>query len=179
MIDASNGQVTGFAYSNIDQILYNLDGNTAVSLDSNATFVSGNASGGATFVGSMDSVDTMSGGWESSLTAAQGTFSGNRIGGANNAEYRYTGRYSGDDYGLLSFDIDSTNNITGVAYSVPGDDLVTVSGTLSGTTLNATSSDGAVITGTLSKDTGIVTGAWDDAADSISGTYSGKGCKLN
>lgn len=179
LIDASNGDVTGFAYSNIDQILYDLAGNTAISLDNNAAFVSGNVTGGATFFGSLDSTDAMSGTWESSIAVAQGTFSGNRIGGLKNAVYRFTGQYSGDDYGLISFDVDDADNISGVAYSVPGDDLVTLSGSLSGTTLSATSSDGAVIAGTLNKTTGTVSGTWDDAADAISGTYSGTGCKLN
>ena len=55
-------------------------------------------------------------------------------------------------------------------------------GSLTGTSLLAQIMDGnvvdATITGTLNKASGIVSGSWSDV-DGNTGTYSGRGCKLN
>jgi hypothetical protein len=134
---------------------------------------------GATFRGQFTAPDDIAGTWENLLFSHSGTFSGSRIGGAANAAFRFTGHFTGDDFGLFAFDVDDSDNITGVAYSVADDELFTLSGTVSGTTVSATTSDGTVITGTLDKVTGALSGSWVDNAEGLSGTYTGSGCNLN
>jgi len=177
LIDATNGNVTGVAYSvPFDQYI-GLSGITPISYDQSVAFVSGDSTTGATFSGQFTSINGVSGSWQS--TPDSGSFSGSRIGGATDAEYRFTGNYIGNDFGLFSFDVNGLNNVTGVAYSVAGDELFTVSGTVSGTTLTATASDGTAIAGTLNTATGGLSGTWNDSAGGLSGTFSGSGCKLN
>jgi len=177
LIDASNGNVTGVAYSiPFDQYI-GLSGTTPISYDQNITFVSGNTTTGATFSGQFTSVNGVSGFWQNSPDS--GSFSGSRIGGVTDAVYRFTGNYIGDDFGLFSFDVNGLNNVTGIAYSVTGDELFTVSGTVTGTALTATASDGTAISGTLNTATGGLSGIWNDSAEGLSGTFSGSGCQLN
>ncbi len=180
LIDAKTGLLAGFAFSNTDKSLRSLSGSEAVSFDRSAAFVSSDASSGAAFNGGFAGPDAISGTWNSTAFSASGTFAGNRIGGVINAAYRFTGRFSGGgDFGLFAFDVDGSDKITGVVYSVSGDELLNLTGTLSGTTLSAKASDGTVITGTLDKAGGVLSGSWVDSAGSVSGTYSGSGCKLN
>jgi len=180
LIDAKTGFLTGFAFSDTDQTIITLTGTTAVSFDQSAAFVSGDASIGSTFSGQFTTPNQVGGTWQSTLSPDSGTFSGSRIGGVANATYRFTGRYIGDDFGLFAFDIDGADKITGVSYSVTDDVQSTFSGTVSGTSVSATSSDGiTTITGTLDKATGALSGSWVDSTGGLSGTYSGSGCKLN
>ncbi|MEW8027087.1 MAG: hypothetical protein AB2792_10125 [Candidatus Thiodiazotropha sp.] len=192
LVDASNGLLSGFAYSAFDGLLI-LSGSTAVSFDQNATFISGDVSSGATFSGQFNSPDTLSGNWNLSSTAESGTFSGSRIGGAANAAYRFTGSFTSNasspvsSNGLFTFDIDNSDNITGIAHTVYASDgtqneTVPFSGSVTGTSLLAQIMDGnvvdATISGTLNKSTGTLSGSWSDT-DGNTGTYSGRGCKLN
>ena len=177
LVDASSGLVSGFAYSNSDQTLGILSGTTGVSFDQTASFASGDTSSGGSFSGQFSSPDAVSGTWADPQFSQSGSFSGNRIGGASNAAYRFTGSYTGDDFGLFAFDVDASDSITGVAYSVLEDQLFTLSGSVSGTTVTAQTNTGTSITGTLNKSTGALSGSWT-ATDSSSGSYSGDGCKL-
>lgn len=177
LVDATSGNVTGVAYSiPFDQYI-GLRGTTPISHDQNVAFVSGDTTTGATFSGKFTSVNGVSGSWQNNPNS--GIFSGSRIGGVTDAAYRFTGNYIGNDFGLFSFDVNGSNNVTGVAYSVAGDELLTVSGTISGTTLTATASDDTAIAGTLNTATGGLSGTWNDSADGLSGTFSGSGCQLN
>lgn len=183
LIDATTGFLSGFAFANLDQELLSLSGITAISFDQNAAFISGEASSGATFSGQFTGPDQIGGTWE--LLPETGTFSGSRIGGAANAALRFTGSFIGDAFGLFVFDVDTSDNVTGVAYTVLAladgttDELIAFSGTLSGTNLTATIADNtATLTGTLDKNAGTLSGTWNDA-DGNTGTFSGSGCKLN
>jgi hypothetical protein len=175
MVDASTGDVAGVAYSTPYSQYMTLSGTSPLSYDQLAAFVSGTVSAGASFSGNFTSVNGVSGTWSGG--PGSGSFSGARIGGASTALYRFTGRFSGSDYGLFSFDIDGANNATGVGYSVTNGQLFTLSGHLSGTSISATSSTGGTITGTLNTSTGSLSGSWSSSGSS--GTYSGSGCKLN
>ena len=177
LVDSSSGNVTGVAYSIPFNEYIGLSGTTPISFDQNVAFVSGNTTTGASFSGQYTSVNGLAGTWQNS--SVNGNFSGSRIGGAANATYRFTGSYTGSDLGLFSFDVDASNNISGVAYSVAGDELFTLSGSVTATTLNAMASDGTAITGTLNSSTGALSGTWNDAAEGLSGSFSGNGCKLN
>ncbi len=183
LVDANSGFLSGFAYSNADDELLTLTGSSSISFDQDANFISGDASSGATFSGQFDGPDGLSGSWQ--LSPDSGSFSGSRIGGLNSAVLRYTGSFSGDAFGLFTFDVDGSNNVTGEAYTVfavsdgTTDELSSFTGTLVGTSLQATVTDNgnvdATISGTLSS--GTVSGTWVDA-DGNSGTFSGSGCSL-
>ena len=177
LVDAKTGFLSGVAFSNTDQVLLTLAGTSVVAFDQIGAFVSGNTSVGATFGGQFTSPDNVAGNWTN--TPDSGTFSGGRIGGAANASFRFTGSFIGGDSGLFSFDVDGSDNITGVAYSVPDDQLLTLTGSITGTSISATSSGGAQISGTLNKATGALNGTWINSTDGTSGTYTGSGCKLN
>jgi len=179
LIDASNGNVEGVAYSIPEEEYISLSGTTPIGYDQDVEFVSGNTTSGATFSGQFASVDDIAGSWQNSILSINGSFSGARIGGAIDAQYRFTGNYIGNDFGLFSFDVNDSNNVTGIAYSVAGDESFTVSGTVAGTTLTATASGGIAITGTLNTATGGLSGTWNNSAEALSGTFSGSGCKLN
>lgn len=186
MIDAATGAGSGVAYSNDNNALVTLTGATAVSFDQSATFVTGDTSTGATFIGQFNGADQVSGTWENISFAESGTFLGNRIGSAANAVNRFTGKVAGDAVGLFTFDVNGTGSVTGIAYTVstitPGlvvSDEVEISGTLSGTTLTAaTPGNGITINGTLNTGTGGLTGTWVNL-NGNSGTFSGSGCRLN
>lgn len=175
MVDATSGNVIGAGYSNTFIQYFGISGNSPVSYDQTASFVSGITGTGATYTGQFTSVNGVSGTWQGQ---GSGNFSGSRIGGALNAVYRFTGQYSGSDSGLFAFDIDSANAITGVGYSLGQNNLFTFTGNLTGgTTITATSSLGDTITGTLNTSTGSLSGSWSNTG--ASGTYTGSGCKLN
>lgn len=186
MLDAATGLPEGFAYVTLDQDLLLLSGRTAISFDQDAAFISGDASSGATFSGQFTDPDQITGTWE--LTPDTGTFSGNRIGGAADAAFRFTGSFTGDAFGLFTFDIDTSDNVTGVAHTVLAvadgttDELVEFTGSISGTILTASITDNGVvdatITGTLDKNAGTLSGTWSDV-DGNSGSFSGSGCQLN
>lgn len=191
-MDASSGQVSGFAYSAFDGLL-SLSGSTAVSFDQNAAFISGDVSSGATFSGQFTSPDALTGSWNLSSAGESGSFTGRRIGGAISATYRFTGSFISDSssavfsVGLFTFDIDSADNVTGVAHTIIATDGTwnetdDLTGSLSDTSLSVQIMDGGVVdvtvTGTLSKSTGTVSGSWSDS-DGNTGTFSGRGCKLN
>lgn len=178
LVDATTGHINGVAYSPAYDWFYELSGQTALSTDQVAGFVSDDVFG-VTFTGNFSSPDRVAGTWEDTGFGESGTFSGSRIGGAAAALYRFTGNYDNgfDAYGLFSFDVNASDQITGVAYDVSADRLLNLSGTVSGTTLAATASDGTVISGTLNKAGGTLSGTWSNSLDS--GTFGGSGCKLN
>ena len=159
-------------------------GNTPIVPSQNVSFLAGVTSSGASFSGSFSSPDALNGNWSDIGTATSGTFSGTRVGGVTNALYRFTGTYGSNqnspvDGGLFTFDIDSANHVTGYAYSLISDQLFTVTGTLTGTTLAGTASSGASVSGTLDKSTGVMTGSWMNSSSASAGTFAGTGCKLN
>lgn len=188
VVDAQSGLVSGVAYSNEDMEILTLTGSTAVGFDQAGSFISGDTDSGSTFSGAFDDFDRISGSWDNAMFAIDGTFSGRRVGGANDAVYRFTGSFSGDAHGLFTFDIDGADQVSGVAYTVSApdgtsDELSSFSGSLVGTNLSANITDNgeidATITATLDKDTGTLSnGTWSDA-DQNGGTFTGSGCQLN
>ena len=186
VIDATTGIVSGVAFSNEDDELIVLTGTAAVSPNQSASFVTGSTSTGATFSGSISGADQIAGTWQLP-PGESGTFTGSRVGGSANAVYRFTGLFTGDASGFFTFDVNAANVVSGVAYTVtaqaePGlvvNEVIGLNGTLSGTSLSATTSDGdGSMTGTLSTTNGTLTGNWTDT-DGNSGTFTGSGCKLN
>ena len=178
LVDAVTGDVYGAAYDVVDDVVSEIYGSQGLSYDQDASFVSGNVSDGSTFSGSFPTVDRITGNWSNSIWSEAGTFSGSRIGGSINAAYRFTGYYYGDSYGLFSIDVDASDNFTGVAYDIPEDNLLTISGSVSGSLITGSASDGTTISGTLDTSTGSLNGDWN-TIDGNSGIFIGGGCKLN
>jgi hypothetical protein len=177
-----NGNVFGIGYSITEDEGFTTGGlSTAVAVDQNRAFISGNTSTGASFSGRFTSPDAVSGNWQFAGTADDGTFTGTRIGGQANSLYRFSGAFveqGGGDAGLFTFDVSATDTVTGVAYSIPGDELVNLTGTVTGTTLTGQSTPaGITFTATLNKATGQLTGG--TYMGDLPGSFSGAGCRLN
>lgn len=181
LVDAATGNVDGYGYSNALTAAFVITGTSAVSLDQSGAFSSGVASTGATYSGRMSSPDTVSGTW--SNTGGGGTISGARIGGALNAKYRYTGRFQNGigsltAYGLYTFDVDASGNVTGVAYEIASDTLETLSGTVSGTALSGFIGTSGTYNATINLAAGTVTAAtWSKGT--VNGNFTASGCALN
>ena len=182
LVSAADGHVSGLAYSTVYDEFIELMGQTPISYDQMVAFTSGSTSEGTRFNGQFTSVNEVEGAWGYPPDPTiGGNFSGKRIGGYQYAVYRATGTWqtgSFDEYGVFTFDINDSGRITGFAYNtrygISGD----LSGSLSGTNISATTSDGIRITGTLDRETGVLTGRFDDSAG-FSGTFEGNGCQLN
>ncbi len=145
------------------------------------------------FTGNFTTPNNTSGEWIKRIpTAASGSFSGARIGGAADALYRFTAEYISaadpdrtNDAGLYTFDIDSSNNVTGSAYSIVNNTTESLSGIanpgVSGlqlTTASGTTISGTIINGTFTLPDGIILGGvWNDGINN--GTFSASGCQLN
>ena len=175
LVDANDGTVDGVIFSTVDQSFDSINGASPIDYSQNVAFVSG-TSGGATFDGLYTSVDEVSGTW--TATAGNGNFSGSRIGGRADALFRFTGSFTGTDFGLFSFDVNSADAVTGIAYSVSEDQLLTLSGTVAGTSLTGSASDGTTFSGTLDRTTGALSGTWA-FLPSDAGSFVGSGCRLN
>ncbi|MBK8163307.1 MAG: hypothetical protein IPK65_09220 [Gammaproteobacteria bacterium] len=176
MIDAATGELRGFATRNLSQTLIGLEGTSPVSLDQQAFFISGDTNPNTTFMGRMLDADSVTGAWQ--IAAAQqidGTFQGERIGGDDAAVYRFTATYEGADSGIYTFDINAAGNVTGVAYSVEGDVLTTLSGTLDGN-VSITAETGNQLD--IVADVGLAAGTLN-GFDTQGNTITGSGCRLN
>jgi hypothetical protein len=171
-----DGDVEGIAYSKIYDEYTELAAATSISYDQMVTFASDFNAVAGSYEGRFTSVNTLAGTWDYPPDAESGTFAGSRIGGTADARYRFTGRYEGDDHGLFTFDVDGSNKVSGVAYSVAFDELFTFDGSVSGTALSAVSSEGGMISGTLDTDTGELSGTWSGDG---TGDFEGSGCSLN
>jgi hypothetical protein len=181
-VDSQTGEMLAIAYSNNLQDYFLAAGENAVSPDYQASFLSGNSTTGATFSGVVDSPDTISGSWNNSFDAISGSFSGERFGGSYDAKYRFSGVFeevNGNDYGLYSIDVDSSNQATGTAYSVIYDELMSITGSESNGSFVATSSSGASISGFIDFNSLQLNGSWSQPSNGNSGTYSTTGCRLN
>jgi hypothetical protein len=180
IVDPQTGEVRGVAYSNTYDSTTEAYGSGIVDYDQTMAFITGFVDTGATFHGQLTTPDTMSGTWQDTGTSDHGSFSGNRIGGAAESAYRYTGVAYNDDSSagaVLAMDI-SGNTLTGIGYGVEDNDQFSISGTLSGSTIDATASNGVQISGTLNSDDTFY-GTWYNPADGDSGTFDGCGCPLN
>lgn len=177
MVSATSGDITGIFYSSKHDQFDEIEGRTPITHDQTVAFTSGLVTTGASFGGRYSSVNGVSGTWENA--GDSGRFSGSRIGGLTDAKYRFTGIYKGDSKGIASLDVSADGKVTGVAYGLDEDEdeLVTLSGTLSGTHFNATGTNGVNLSGTLNTSTGVLNGAWVNGG--FSGSFSGSGCQLN
>lgn len=155
-------------------------GTGIIDYDQTMSFITGFVDAGATFQGQLTTPNAMSGTWQDTYDSDHGSFSGTRIGGASEASYRYNGlAYNSDSTtgGILAIDI-SGDAITGVGYGIENNEQFTISRTLSGSAITATTSNGVQIGGTLNTDASFY-GTWTNPADGDHGTFDGCGCHLN
>jgi len=213
-VNAGKNEVEGTTYSTIDNRYAVLSGNKAdnpsflsithdhyikrfISGALDATDIDSDANLAeleSTFSGNFTTLDSTSGEWVKNIpAAASGTFSGTRIGGAADALYRFTAAYittddthHTNDAGLYTFDIDSSNNVTGTAYSVVNNSQESLSGVVKSViivlkdvnVLEITTASGTTISGRIDLAARtIVRGRWDDGSNN--GTFSASGCQLN
>lgn len=182
----SDGYVIGIGASTTQPGMgFIATGTAPIDVAQNTAFVAGTTSTGASFNGNYTSPDAMSGNWSDTDLNVSGTFSATRVGGASGAVYRFTGAYASDsaspapDAGLYTIDIDAENHVTGNIYSVIGDQLLAITGSLSGTTLTASTSTGVNVTGTLDTAGGTLSGTWTGGQNGAFGAFAGTGCGLN
>lgn len=172
--DALNGNISGFVYSETSSELIALSNITPIKHNQAVSFVSGDDTNILT--GEFSSPGNISGTWKKGTENT--AFTGTRLTGAANSVYRFTASYTGTDSGLLTFDIDQNNKITGSSYNVKNNTENSLSGTLIGTKLSATTSN-IKLQGLLSIESGTLSGTWSDSTKGTSGTFSGSGCQLN
>jgi hypothetical protein len=182
IVDPQTGEVRGAAYSYSYDTTTEAYGISPIDYDQTMAFITGFVDSGAAFDGRLTSVNTMSGTWADNDPGGtdHGNFTGNRIGGIAAAAYRYTGVAYNDDGStgaVLALDVNN-GILTGVGYGIEDNNQFTLTGTLSGTTIAATTSQGIQINGTLYSDDTFY-GTWHNPADGDSGTFDGCGCQLN
>ena len=176
-VDATTGKVTALAYSVPNQQMIEVKGNTPIDHDNEMAFVAGTTNSGALFKGSFTSTNALEGTWTNDTL--KGDFSGSRVGGNADASYRYTAIYEGSDNGLFTFNIDTNNNITGIAYSLLHNISVNLTGQLDEAKLTASTNDGSTLTGNLDISTGQLSGGWVNTQKGLFGSLEGTGCRLN
>ena len=184
LISPTTGKMEIVGYSQKHDKYFTGSGGESFNLNSTRSF-QGLTKEGTLFKGTIKTVNSLSGNW--SNAADKGTFAGNRIGGATNAKYRFVGNYNGHTSGLFSFDIDENNQIKGVAYNTFEDELISITGSVNGTTVTAKTTDNLTnITATFNKDTGSISnGTWrnsqvnPDNGQLYKGFFTGAGCQLN
>lgn len=181
-IDAQTGILIGLGFSNNLNDYFVAEGLNAISPDYNTSISAGNASTGATFSGRALNPNTLQGTWNNAFDGISGAFQASRVGGSSSARYRVTGIYdetADSDVGLYSLDILSNNQIQGIAYSVIFDEVVNITGSVSGTQITATGNNGTQIIGSIDFNTLIVSGNWSQPSNGNSGEYAATGCRLN
>ena len=179
MVNPITGEVNGSSYDVTNEVSSEISNVTALDYDADLQFAS-NDDVGKAYSGIIDSTESISGDWVSSLdTAEKGDFELERLGGDSKAVYRYTVAFEGSDKGLFTFDVDKGNNITGTTYSVSTKKESAIKGKLVNDELTATAVDGTKIDGMLDPDTLSLSGVWSNVDALEAGSYVGGGCRLN
>lgn len=179
MVDPVSANVKGSSFNPENEVSVDVNNIAVIDYDNELEFESGEDSA-KKFSGKLSSTDKMQGSWANvSDEALTGDFTADRIGGANNAVYRYAVSFSGSDKGLYTFDVASDNKVTGTSYSVSSKEQSTLTGTLTDNTLTVTVADGTEINGIVDETTLTLGGVWSNVSDLTAGNFTGSGCKLN
>ncbi|MBL4584540.1 MAG: hypothetical protein JKX83_07980 [Pseudomonadales bacterium] len=137
------GVTSALVFSTDDDEISGVVPQQGLSFDSDKQFISGVVSTGAEFVGDLEDYQSITNGvWQNGLANESGTFSGERIGGNDEAVYRLSGLFNlqglgftADDSGLVSLDITADNSVTGVMVTLRGEETA-LTGTLTGSTIS-------------------------------------------
>ncbi|MCH9695504.1 MAG: hypothetical protein K0U72_13410 [Gammaproteobacteria bacterium] len=194
------GVASALVYSEIQNRLIGVLPRQSLGFDANQSFIVGETTNGAQFSGSLANYDRLTGGeWRNDVEGGVGTFDGERVAGDFSAVFRLAGAFgddtpfdvgddTADNRGGLALDVFADNRVSGVMVSARGD-VVSLSGTLEGETILATSTDSGSIEITLDTDgtnplntvAGLFGvpgfwGSWQHAG--LSGVLGGTSCKL-
>lgn len=182
VVNPITGEVNGSSFDLEAQVSVEVNNTTALDFDTGLEFVSAEDSG-KVFSGALNSTEAISGDWTNSIdTTENGEFTVNRLGGANNAVFRYTVAFIGVDNsnkGIFTFDVDNGSNITGTTYSVSSGAESDIGGRLVDNRLTATAADGTEINGELDLETLSLNGVWSNLNELEAGSFTGGGCRLN
>jgi hypothetical protein len=108
-----------------------------------------------------------------SNTGGNGTFVAYPPSSGNTSKV-FCGTYSGGDAGVWNIVISPSGAVSGVAAPLQGGSPVTLAGTLTGSAITFTSSDGTTAQGTLSADGSSISGTWASGGNSgKNGTLQG------
>ena len=154
VVYGTGGLMFGGGYSRVDSEGFELQKQAASGLSIFPDFSAGETSSGASFSGSFRTPDHINGSWSNAPDT--GTFLGGRAGGSNAAIYRMSGyAFPLGTALLMNFEIDSADQITGMIIDrdfTGRAEPVTLTGTLSGTTVAASSAGNQyVVNGTFDK----------------------------
>lgn len=175
---ATNGQLDGFMLSGSNSLVADLQGVQPISMNASASFLLRNNATQVEYGGVYPHPDELVGTLQQNAQP-EAAFTAQRLGGKNIAIYRYSAIYNGSERGLLSFDIDSVNNISGVIYYLASNTSKSLSGSLKGPWLTATTADNVQLQGMVNWTTNELSGSWANSAAGTSGTFTGSGCQLN
>jgi len=137
------GVTSALIFSEEDDEVFGVVPQRGLSFDSDKQFITGQVSSGAEFIGDMVDYSTITNGsWNNGFTSDSGAFSGERIGGNEEAVYRLSGffnlqgmGFTADDSGLVALDIMTDESVTGVMVTLRGNQA-TLTGTLTGNTIS-------------------------------------------
>lgn len=146
------GVTSALVFSTDENLVSAVVPQQGLSFDSDKSFISGLVSTGAEFTGELIDYSTITNGsWINSIFNENGTFSGERIGGNQDAEYRLSGffnlqgmDFTADYSGLVALDIMEDDSVTGVMITLRGDETI-LTGTRTGTDMTVTG-DGSSFT---------------------------------
>ena len=180
ILDPVTGEVKGSSYNPDNQVSVEVKSTSPIDYDTDLSFTSAEDSA-KKFTGKFTSTERIEGSWEDvSRPLRKGEFNAERItDSATNSLYRYTFSYKGSDKGVFAFNVDKTNKISGITYSVIKQKKRSLSGSFNGKNFSARASDGTVINGVLNTETQAVSGVWSNVSALQTGVFSGGGCQLN
>ena len=181
VVDPVTGEINGSSYNPDNEVSVEVKNTEAIDYDAGLTFVSSEDSAKA-FSGTLQSSDEIDGSWEnSSETSLNGSFKADRFGSKSDSTLRYAASFTGDEKGVFTFNVDASNRVTGMVYSVSSGEESKLSGKISADyKLTATSVDGDEITGFINSDTlAFTSGVWINGERGSTGSFAGGGCLLN
>lgn len=170
------GDVTGFSQQENGGAVIELSGVKPLNFIQAASFETGNTSDKSSYTGSFTTASAITGTWKKE--SASGTFSASRIGESTTALYQFSASFNGTESGLLAFNIDSANKVTGSIYNLTSNETLSLSGNVKGPNLTVTVGNNK-LQGLLNIEAGTLTGTWSDSTKGTSGTFTGGGCQLN
>ena len=137
------GVTSALVFSTDENVVSGVAPQQGLSFDSDQSFISGLVSTGAEFTGELVGFAAIANGnWVNSIFNESGTFSGERIGGSDDAVYRLSGffnlqgmDFSADNTGVVALDIFDDNSVTGVMVTLRGDET-TLTGTRTGNSIS-------------------------------------------
>lgn len=172
----ASGDVSGFSQQENGGAVIELSDVKPLDYNQATAFETGNSTDKSSFIGSFTTASTINGTWKKEN--ATGAFTANRVGGSTTALYQFSASFNGSESGLLAFNIDSANKVTGSIYNLTTNETQSLTGNVKGPNLNVTVGSNK-LQGLLNLEAGTLTGTWSDSTKGTSGTFTGGGCQLN